>query len=360
LITLKNYTHSLLPMTKNNFNKTLEGKQTKLYTLTNKNGVKVEITNYGATIVSIHVPDKNGKFKDIALGYDSIDEYISGNVFLGATVGRFANRIANGKFNINGKTYHVAVNNGKNHLHGGLKGFNTVVWDASSIEGKQTLELEYISKDGEENYPGNLSTKIIYRLTEENELQISYQATTDKTTIVNLTHHSYFNLAGEGNTSILDHELMIDSDQFTPLNNNQIPTGEYRETTNTPFDFKKLTPIGKRIDIDNEQLKIGSGYDHNWILKNNKNKVALVAAVHEPISGRYLEVFTNQPGIQCYTSNFLNDIIGKSGKTYHNRSAFCLETQHFPDSPNQSNFPSTILEPNENYAYTCIYKFSVK
>ena len=347
-------------MKKSDFNVKFKGKQIQLFTLINKNGVKVEITNFGGKVVSVIVPDKNDVFKDVVLGYENIDDYISGNPYFGALVGRYANRIHNGKFSLEGKEYQLAKNNGENHLHGGEKGFNDVVWDAKFSEDKNILELSYLGKDGEDNFPGNLSVKVIYTLTEENELKIAYHATTDKTTIINLTHHSFFNLAGEDGDSILDHKLFIDSDEFTPTDSESIPTGEIKSVEGTPMDFRTITTIGERIDNNDEQLQFGNGYDHNWVLKNDHN-IVLAAAIHEPLSGRYMEVWTDQPGMQFYSGNFLDGSdIGKGGKKYQRRSAFCLETQHYPDSPNQPHFPSTILESNKNYAYTCIYKFSVK
>ncbi len=350
-------------MKKSDFNTNHYGKKIQLFTLTNSNGVKVEITNFGGKVVSIIVPDKNGVFKDVVLGYDHIDDYISGNPYFGALIGRYGNRIAKGKFLLEEREYQLVKNNGNNHLHGGTTGFNDVVWDATFIENSvgQFLELEYLSKDGEEDYPGNLKVKVIYSLTKENELKISYQATTDKSTIINLTHHSFFNLAGEGNGDILDHELFINSDIFTPINSESIPTGEFKIVEGTPMDFREFTAIGNRIENKNKQLKSGNGYDHNYVLKNKQKNVVLAAAVHEPLSGRYMEVFTDQPGMQFYSGNFLDGSdVGKEGKAYHRRTAFCLETQHFPDSPNHPNFPSTILESDKKYAYTCVYKFSIK
>ena len=348
-------------MKKSDFKTDLNGKDIQLFRLINKNGVIVEITNYGGKVVSIIVPDKNGVFKDVVLGFDHIDDYISGNPYFGALIGRYANRICKGKFSLLGKEYQLAKNNGENHLHGGIIGYNDIVWDANFDENKNKLELTYLSKDGEENYPGNVSLKVIYSLTEENELKINYFATTDQTTIINLTHHSFFNLKGEGNGDVLDHELYINSDAFTPTNAESIPTGEFKSVVGTPMDFRSFTAIGKRIEQKDEQLEFGNGYDHNWILKNNKKSVVLASAVHEPESGRYMEVWTDQPGMQFYSGNFLDGSdIGKEGKKYPRRSAFCLETQHFPDAPNQLHFPSTILEPNKKYDYTCVYKFSIK
>ena len=346
-----------------NFNKEIDGKTVKLYTLTNKNGVKVEITNYGGKVVSINVPDKDGNLGDIVLGYESIDEYIKGNFYFGALIGRYGNRIAKGKFSLNGEEYQLATNNGENHLHGGIKGFHDVVWEAITLEidGEQALELSYISIDGEENYPGTLKSKVIYQLTEKNELKITYEAETDKTTVLNLTHHSFFNLAGEGSGTINNHELMINADRFTPVDEGLIPTGELAKVENTPMDFRTGTVIGERVDSDFEQLKFGKGYDHNWVLNKENNEMSLAASVYEPTTGRVMEVWTDQPGLQFYGGNFLDATdIGKGGKAYEFRTAFCLETQHFPDSPNNPNFPTTTLNPGEKYTHTCIYKFSVK
>jgi len=350
-------------MNKNNFNTSVNNKEIKLFTLTNHSGVTAEITNYGGKVVSIIVPDKNGVFKDVVLGFDHIDDYISGNPYFGALIGRYANRIRKGKFSLLGKEYQLVKNNGENHLHGGIVGYNDVVWDATFLDNnkEQSLELNYLSIDGEESYPGNLSLKVTYTLTDENELKINYYATTDQTTIINLTHHSFFNLKGEGNGDVLDHELYINSDTFTPTNAESIPTGEFKNVEGTLMDFRNFTAIGERIEQKDEQLQFGNGYDHNWILKTGKNSIVLAAAVHEPESGRYMEVWTDQPGMQFYSGNYLDGSdIGKGGKKYPKRSAFCLESQHFPDAPNQLHFPSTILEPSKKYDYTCIYKFSIK
>lgn len=345
------------------FDKIIDDKQIELFVLTNKNGLKIEITNYGGRVISIKVPNNRGKFDDIVLGYDNIEDYLSGNPYFGAIIGRFGNRIANGEFIIDGVKYQLKINNGKNHLHGGLVGFNDVIWDArqNKNETNSTLELSYLSIDGEENYPGNLNVKVTYSLNNHNELKITYSAETDKTTIVNLTHHSFFNLAGEGNGDIMNHRMMINANKFIPVCKDLIPTGELTELKNTPFDFTDFKKIGLQINDNNEQLKYGNGYDHNWILNKGRNKVSLAANVYEPVSGRQMEVWTDQPGIQFYSGNFLdNSDIGKGRKTYGFRSAFCLETQHFPNSPNQTAFPSTILKPNEKYTHICIYKFSTK
>ncbi len=348
-------------MKEKDFITALDGKPVGLFQLSNKNGMSVEITNFGGKIVSINIPDRTGNFKDVVLGYDTIEAYIKGNPYFGALIGRSANRIRNGKFMLDGKEYQLTQNIGKNHLHGGIKGFNDVVWDAEFNENDQVLELTYLSKDGEENYPGNLLVKATFSLTDENELEISYHAETDQPTLVNLTSHSFFNLAGEGVGNILDHEVMINADTFTPVNEDVIPSGEIRDVADTPMDLRKPTPIRKDIDADDEQIRIGSGFDHNWVINKDEGIMALAATALEPESGRYLEVWTDQPGIQLYTGNFLDGSdIGKKGKSYTHRSAFCFETQHFPDAPNHQHFPSTILRPGEIYKYTCIYKFSTK
>lgn len=350
-------------MKKNILNTTINNKMLRLFTLKNRNGVKVEITNFGGKVVSIQVPDKHGDFDDIVLGYDNVEGYINGNPYFGALVGRCANRISGGKFTLEGIDYQLAQNIGENHLHGGIKGFNDVVWDAKQLEinGGQAIELTYLSKDGEENYPGNLSVKVTYSLSENNELKIDYLASTDKTTIVNLTHHSFFNLAGEGNGDVLNHEILINADAFTVTDKDSIPTGEIRSVKATPMDFRKAKTIGKDIEADYEQLIWGNGFDHNWVLNKNTKELSFAASAYEPNSGRFMEVWTDQPGMQLYTGNYLDGSdIGKGGKAYHRRTAFCFETQHFPDTPNHPEFPSTILNPGEAYKQTCIYKFSVK
>lgn len=345
------------------FGKTADGKAVEIYTLTNSSGAEVKVITYGGAVVSLKVPDKNGTFGDVVLGYDSIADYEKHTSYIGALIGRYANRIAKGKFALNGKSYSLAVNNGENHLHGGLKGFDKVVWTARPFinAGGANLELKYLSRDGEESYPGNLSVNVVYTLTEKNELKIVYSATTDKDTIVNLTHHSYFNLAGAGNNSILDHQLTLNADRFTPTDSGSIPTGELRNVKGTPFDFTKPTVIGARIDQTDEQLKFGSGYDHNWVLNKTGKGLSLAATVYESTSGRVLEVLTTEPGMQFYTGNFLDgSIAGKSGQQYPRRSGFCLEAQHFPDSPNKPQFPTAELKKGEKYSQTTIYKFSVR
>jgi aldose 1-epimerase len=347
-------------MQKQSFGKTEDGQQTDLYILTNKNGVEAAITNYGGTVVSLRVPDRNGKFDDVVLGYDNLDGYAAGKAYIGATVGRYANRIAHATFTLDGATYTLAKNDGDNHLHGG---FNKRVWTAKDVSSGAgpALELTYLSKDGEEGFPGNLSVKVVYTLTDENELKIDYSATTDKDTVLNLTNHAYFNLAGQGNGDILQHQLMIKADRFTPIDATSIPTGELRSVKGTPFDFTNSTAIGARIDQDDQQLKMGKGYDHNWVL-NNKTAGSLffAAQAYDPHSGRVLEVWTTEPGLQLYAGNFLDGIRGRDGKVYNRRNAFCLETQHFPDSPNHPDFPSTVLKPGQQYQSTTVYKFSTK
>jgi aldose 1-epimerase len=342
---------------------TADGKSIEIYSLKNSNGAEARIMTYGGTVVSLKVPDKNGKPGDVVLGYDSLDEYQNAKGYLGALIGRYGNRIGKGTFSLDGKEYKLAINNGVNHLHGGLKGFDKVVWTASPsvLPDGVHLELHYLSRDGEEGYPGNLNVKVEYVLTDSNELKIVYSATTDKPTIVNLTNHSYFNLAGQGNGLILNHQLTLNADRFTPTDNGSIPTGELRSVKGTPFDFTKSTAIGARIDQDNEQLKFGNGYDHNFVLNKNDNELSLAATVYEPTSGRVMEVFTTEPGVQFYTGNFLDGSTnGKGGQTYPRRSGFCLETQHFPDSPNKPKFPSVVLRPGKTYSQTTIYKFSIR
>lgn len=346
-------------LNKNDFFKNINGKETTIYVLKNRNGLVSEITNYGARVVSLWVPDNNGNFDDIVLGFDNIDDYINAKEkYFGATIGRYGNRIKEGKFLINDKEYYLEKNNGLNHLHGGNMGFSDVVWNAKQID-NQTLELNYFSKNMEEGYPGNLNVKIIYHLNNKDELKIEYFAKTDESTHVNLTHHSFFNLLGAGNETINEHLLYINANSFTPVDETLIPTGNIELVANTPFDFSVPTKIGNRINQEDNQLNYGKGYDHNYVLNNSQSKEIIAAKVYEKKSGRTLEVYTNEPGMQFYAGNFLSGTIGKHGKSYKKRSAFCLETQHFPNSPNQKNFPSTILKPNEEYYSICIYKFSI-
>ncbi len=346
------------------FGKTPDGQPVDLYVLSNKNGVEAAITNYGGAVVSLKVPDRNGKFGDVVLGYDSLDGYVNDKSYFGAIVGRYGNRIGHAQFSLDGTTYTLAKNNGENSLHGGIKGFNKAVWAAKELPVKngQSLELTYLSKDGEEGFPGNLHVRVVYTLTDSSELKIEYSATTDKKTVVNLTNHTYFNLAGPGSGDILGHQLVIEADKFTPVDASLIPTGELRDVPGTPLDFGKATAIGARIDQDDEQLKLGHGYDHNFVLRRAAGApISLAARVMEPNTGRVLEVWTTEPGVQFYTGNFLDGTArGKGGLAYARRSAFCLETQHFPDSPNQPKFPSVVLNPGEKYSTTTTYKFTTE
>jgi aldose 1-epimerase len=348
------------------FGKTADGQSAEVYTLTNKKGMEATITNFGGAVVSLKVPDRKGKVEDVALGYDMLEGYVADKAFFGATVGRYGNRIANGKFVLNGVTYDLPKNNGPNTLHGGLAGFNKKVWLAKDTSGSEaeSLELSYVSKDGEEGFPGNLSVTVIYTLpADRNELKIEYRATTDKDTVVNLTNHSYFNLAGAGNGDILQHQLTLHASRFTPVDEFMIPTGELREVKGTPFDFLHPTVIGARIGQDDPQLKLGKGYDHNWVIDKagDASAPALAAEAFEPKSGRVLEVLTTEPGIQFYTSNFLdNGTKGKGGATYGFRTAFCLETQHYPDSPNKPTFPTTVLKAGKSYQSTTVFRFSAR
>jgi len=342
------------------FGKTLDGQSVEIYTLRNSSGMEARIATYGGIVVSLKVPDKNGKFGDVVLGYNNIDGYLTNSPYFGALIGRYGNRIAKGKFTLDGKEYTLAANNMPNHLHGGIKGFDKVVWTARPVETSygSSLELTYVSKDGEEGYPGTLSVKAIYAVSEKNELVCQFTAKTDKHTLCNLTHHSYFNLRGSGD--VLDHAVWIDADKFTPTDANLIPTGELRPVDKTPFDFRKPTRIGARINDDNEQLKTANGYDQNWVLNKTPGEFSLSAIVTEPSSGRKMEVYTTAPGVQFYTGNFLNGMHGKYGQVYQSRNGFCLEPQGFPDSPNHPNFPATDLKPGETYKNTIIYKFSVQ
>lgn len=344
-----------------NFESDLDGNKVELFTLKNKNGIVVQITNFGGKVVALWTPDKQGDFEDIVLGYETMAEYLkSGEIYFGALIGRYGNRIAKGSFSLNDSVYSLATNNNENHLHGGLKGFNSVVWNAKQTNDK-TLILTYLSPDMEEGYPGNLDIKVQYKLTDENELKIEYWATTDKATPINLTHHSFFNLLGAGNGEINGHLMQINADFYTPVDNGLIPTGELAKVDKTPMDFRKATVIGERVDNDFEQLKFGLGYDHNWVLNSANQGLTFAAKVVEPTSGRTLEVYTNEPALQFYGGNFLNgNEKGKGGKVYKHRSAFCLETQHYPDSPNHDNFPSSILNPGEEYYSICVYKFGIE
>lgn len=344
------------------FQKVVDGKQVGLYTLKNKNGLEMAVTNYGGRVVSLMVPDKSGKMEDIVLGYESIDGYLNaGEQYFGASIGRYGNRIAKGSFILDSIGYQLPINNKPNSLHGGVKGFSAKVWDAVQ-KGENEVELTLVSPDMEEGYPGELKVTVNYRLTDANEFAITYRAETSKPTILNLTNHSYFNLHGAGNGDILDHELFLNADKFTPVDSMLIPTGIIESVIGTPFDFTTPMTIGARINDKNEQLAFGLGYDHNFVLnKTDAKVVSLAASVYEPQSGRFMEVFTNEPGIQFYCGNFLKGKeIGKQNKPYNFRTALCLETQHFPDSPNHPEFPTVVLRPGEIYNSVCIYKFSVK
>lgn len=370
---------------KTDFGQTKDGTPVQLYTLTNENGMVAKITNYGGIITELWVPDRSVTLVDVVLGFDTLTDYEEKSPYFGCITGRYANRIAKGKFTIDGVIYDkLAINNGPNHLHGGLKGFDKQVWDAKTFEKQDVvgISLHYLSKDGEEGYPGNLDVTVTYMLTNANELKIDYEATTDKPTVCNLTNHSYFNLAGHaaGTTANLAHEMMINADDFTPVaDDGAIPTGEIRPVKGTPLDFTTPTPIGKNIDADDDQIKYGAGFDHNFVLNKSKSVIpnperggepvqkspqsgslSLAAKVVELTTGRIMEVFTTEPGVQFYSANYLDGFTGKGGVAYPRRSAFCLETQHFPDSPNKLEFPSTVLRPGKTYGTTTILKFSVQ
>lgn len=335
----------------------------KTYVLTNSKGVYVKILNFGAKVMSIKVPDKEGNIGDIVLGYDTPEEYINGNPYFGAIIGRYANRIANGKFSLDGKEYSLSKNNGNNSLHGGPGGFNNVIWDVVEYKNDDKnhfIKLKYLSKNNEEGYPGNFFVYVQYTLNNDDELIINYEASCDKKTIINLTHHSFFNLKDGGKSSILEHILIINANRYTPINKNFIPTGEIASVKLSPMDFTAPVAIGKRINDDFEQLHFGKGYDHNWVLYQGNDSLNFAAEVYEPVTGRKMDVYTTEPGIQFYSGNFLDRTdIGKNHVEYKYRSAFCLETQHFPDSPNHPNFPSVVLNPGEKYHQQTIYKFSV-
>ena len=341
------------------FGKTGTGQEVALYTLTNAKGVQVAITPWGATVTSIRVPDRGGKLGDVVLGYDSLEGYLGNNPYFGAIVGRYGNRIAKGQFTLDGKAYTLARNNGENHLHGGTKGFDKKLWSAREVPSASgpSLELKYTSPDGEEGYPGKLDVTVTYTLSNANELRIDYLATTDTPTVVNLTNHSYFNLAGEGD--VLAHRVQISAARFTPVDKGLIPTGELRSVKGTPFDFTVAHTIGERIEAGDEQIKFGKGYDHNWVLDGRAGRLRLAAHVSEPRSGRVLEVLTTEPGLQFYSGNFLDGSNrGKGGQAYAQRAGFCMETQHFPDAPNRPTFASTTLRPAQRYQSTTVYRFS--
>jgi aldose 1-epimerase len=341
------------------FGKLPDGREVNIYSFTNSKGYTAKVTDFGAKLVSLVVPDKNGKLANVILGYDSLSQYLKGDSYFGATVGRYANRIAKGKFTLNEKEYQLALNNGVNHLHGGPGGYHSVLWKSEVIDkdGIPALKLSYTSPDGEEGYPGNLEISVTYSWNDSNELTIDYAATCDQDTYINLTHHSLFNLKGAGDGDILDHELMLAADTYTPVDSTLIPTGTMDSVKNTPFDFNTAVAVGKRINDDYGQLKIGKGYDHNWVLKSSK-LTDLAASLYEPVSGRLMEVYTTEPGIQFYSGNFLDGSQkGHGNLPYNFRDGLALETQHFPDSPNQPDFPSTLLKKGEQYTQTTVYKF---
>lgn len=352
-------------LAKRSFGATSDGRPVDLFTLSNHHGMQVAVSNFGATLVSLKVPDRAGKIDDVVLGYDSVSGYESGKSFFGGTIGRYGNRIAHGKFTLDDVTYSLPKNNGENTLHGGTIGFNKRVWIARELhvsEG-QAVEFTYASGDGEEGFPGTLSVKVVYTLLrDKNELRIDYAATTDKNTVVNLTNHSYFNLSGQGSGDILHDVLTLNASRYTPVDAGLIPTGDLRDVTGTPFDFRKPTSVGARIDQDDEQLKFGKGYDHNWVIDRapGSSEAILAARVEDPASGRVLEVLTTEPGVQFYSGNHLEKTSGKLGKSYDFRGALCLETQHFPDSPNHPQFPSTELKPGQTYHSTTAFRFSAR
>jgi aldose 1-epimerase len=342
------------------FGKTPDGKPVEIFALTNAGGIEIRAMNYGGIITSLRVPDRNGRVDDVVLGFDRLDGYLKDHPFFGAIIGRYGNRIAKGQFSLNGQTYKLATNNGPNHLHGGDKGFDKVLWNAKAVPGKNAVTFSRTSPDGEEGYPGNLQVEVTYTLTDKNELVVEYRAATDKPTVVNLTQHSYFNLAGHASGDVLAQQLMINADRYTPVDETLIPTGELAPVEGTPFDFRKPVAIGARISQTHPQLKNGLGYDHNWVLNRTGTGLELAARATDPKSGRTLEIRTTEPGIQFYSGNFLDGkLTGKQGAQYRHRNGFCLETQHFPDSPNQPKFPSTTLRPGADYRSTTVYTFGV-
>jgi aldose 1-epimerase len=346
------------------FGQTPDGTPVEIFTLRNARGMEACITNYGGIVTSLKTPDRDGRFADLVLGFDGFSGYLKNASYFGALIGRYGNRIAGGKFSLHGKTYRLAVNNGVNALHGGLKGFDKAVWSVAAAEVSQDepkLVLTHRSADGDEGYPGNLSVQATYALTRENGLRVEFSAQTDQPTVCNLTHHSYFNLAGQGD--ILHHVAYVNADKFTPVDGGLIPTGELRDVAGTVFDFRAPTPIGLRINSDDEQIKLGHGYDHNFVLNKSGARaveLSLAARVYEPMSGRTMEVWTTAPGMQFYTGNFLAGTAGKAGRVYSAREGFCFEPQHFPDSPNHPEFPTTELKPGETYRNTIIYKFGTE
>lgn len=343
------------------FGKLADGTTADVYTLSNDHGIEMKVTNYGGIVISLHVPDRNGNSEDIVLGHDTLEGYQTDSPYFGALIGRYGNRIAKGRFPLNGTEYQVASNQGNNHLHGGLVGFDKVLWDVQEAEvsGVTGLQLSYLSKDNEEGYPGNLSVTVTYSLTQNNEFRIDYIAMTDKTTVLNLTQHSYFNLSGDKLSNVLDCDVMINGDQFTEVDDELIPTGELKSVEGSLLDFRSPITALKRIEAGGTGRLFGGGYDHNWVLNNPERSLILAASIYEPTSGRMMETYTTEPGMQFYTGNYLG-VTGKQGKEYKSFSGFCMETQHFPDSPNHLHFPSTVLKPGETYTQTTIYKFSTR
>ena len=363
LIFFSSLLYSAPSITSRKFGVTTNGETVTQYTLTNSQGASASFINYGGILTSLIMPDRNGKFQDVVLGFNSLADYENKSPYFGCLVGRYGNRIAKGHFTLGGHNYQLALNNNGQSLHGGLKGFDKVVWKATPLETKQgpSLKFSYISKDGEEGYPGELSITATYTLTNRNELKLVFRAKTDKPTIVNLTHHSYFNLAGQGSGNILNHVVTIHANKYTPVDDVLIPTGTLAPVKGTVFDFRKPMAIGARITQNDQQLKFGQGYDHNWVADKLHGHLGLIAKVEDPKSGRVMEVLSTEPGVQFYTGNFLDgSLTGKEKAVYHFRNGFCLEPQHFPDSPNHSNFPSTVLRPGETYKNTIIYRFSTK
>ncbi|NLY11073.1 MAG: galactose mutarotase [Firmicutes bacterium] len=350
-----------MEITKKAFGKTPEGQEVSLFTLRNENGMTVEITNYGGIVVSLFVPDKDNQLVDVTLGYDNIEDYFENRRYFGALIGRHANRIEGASFVLNGKKYEVERNDGNNHLHGGNTGLHKVLWNAQiqQVDGGESLVLTYHSPDGEENYPGNLDLKVIYSLTNDNALKIDYYGKSDQDTVLNMTNHAYFNLAGHDSGTILDHQLQIDADFFTVINDECIPTGEIRSVVGTPMDFRELTTIKPGLETDDEQIRCGQGYDHNWVLRKQE-RLSKAATLYHPASGKVMEVFTTKPGIQFYSGNFVEDDEGKNGAVYQKWAGLCLETQFFPNSLKHTHFPSPILKAGEEYHHTTIFKFSNK
>ena len=346
-------------MTRAPFGKTPDGSVVEVFTLRNTQGMEMKVINYGAIITSVRVPDRAGRLADVVLGFDSLDGYLTSHPYFGTVVGRYGNRIANGQFTLDGRTYKLAINNPPNHLHGGKKGFDKFVWKAEPLSGRLGVAFSRTSPDGEEGYPGTVNVRVVYTLTERNEVEVEYHATTDKATPINLTQHSYFNLAGAGD--ILEHQLTIDADRYTPVDATLIPTGELASVEGTPFDFRTPTAIGARIGAAHEQIKNGRGYDHNFVLNRGGAGLQRAARVVEQTTGRTLEVRTTEPGVQFYTGNFLDGTLkGKGGQVYKHRTGFCLETQHFPDSPNKPQFPSTIVRPGQDYRSQTVFAFGVQ